>query len=712
MEFVRFRGIGTRILVQYKVQEFFEHGILYADHSVFDMFTFPLILGRTESALKSAYSIAISESMAKKYFGSEDPIGKVIKLEDKLDLTVTAVFRDVPGNSHLTFNMLVSYETYNQANKDKVGKWLGDMDAFTYLLFEKNTDHKAFDSKLSAFVNKYMGDDLTALGGSVKFFLQPLTGIHLYSKLDYDISGSGNIDYVYLFTAIAVIILIIACMNFMNLSTARSAYRNKEVGVRKAVGAHRGELITQYMGETVLYCVVSLIIALILVEMCLPVIRSVSESELSFHDINQAGFIIGLFILTLFVAIISGSYPALFLSAFQPLRVLTGRLTSGAANSRFRSILVICQFTLSIALMIGAGIIFSQLKFMKAKQLGFEKEHVAILRVSDRSIFSKIDSIKAELKSHSAITGVAVSSHVPGHGANPQAVVPEGFVYNQSQVMDRISIDPEFIPMMGIEIISGRNFSPEHRSDSSEAMLINETAARHLGWEDPTGKIIGDLSDPIKGIFDSKKHIIGVVKDFHVKSLHFNIEPLYLEIQPSLFNFLLIKLAPGKISEAMRFLEDKWEAVSPTQTFDYSFLDESFDYQYKTEQRLSTIILYFTPLAIFIACLGLFGLASFTAEQRTKEIGIRKALGASVPSIVILLSKEFTKWVLVANIIAWPIAYLAMNRWLQHFAYRVDMGPGVFILSAFVAFVTALLTVGYQATKAAKANPVEALRYE
>jgi putative ABC transport system permease protein len=712
LNFARFRGSGGNILVQYKDQKFFEKGILYADNSVFDIFTFPIIYGRKESALKTAFSIVISEAMAKKYFGGEDPLGKVLKLEGKFDFTVTAVIQNVPENSHFTFNMLVSYETYNQAYKEKIGQWLGDLDAFTYLLFQKNADLNEFDSKLPAFVNKYMGEDLKAIGGKAQFFLQPLTDIHLYSNLDFEISGNGRIAYVYTFLAIAFFILVIACINFMNLSTARSANRGKEVGVRKAIGAHRRELITQFMGETFLFSFISLIIALILVELNMPMFRSVFASGLSFNDIRQPDLFAGLFVLTLFVGFISGSYPALFLSAFQPLRVITGRLKSGAAGSHFRSSLVICQFTISIALIIATVSLFNQLHYMKGKQLGFEKEHVVVLRIIDKSIFRNIDFIKTELKRHPGIIGVAVSSHLPGHGARPQAVVPEGFIYNQSRVMDQISIDPDFIPIMGIEISSGRNFSHQLESDPGEAILINETAARQLGWNDPTGKVIGDIGDPIKESFDSQKRIIGVVKDFHIKSLHFEIEPLYLEIQPALYNFVLIKLAPGKISETMRFLENKWNDINPTQAFDYFFLDESFDYQYQTEQRLSTIFSYLTPLAIFIACLGLFGLASFTAEQRTKEIGIRKALGASVSNIVIRLSKEFTKWVLMANIIAWPIAYFAVDRWLQHFAYRFSIGIGTFITAALSAFVIAWLTVGYQAIKAARANPVEALRYE
>ena len=712
LNYARFRDSGGRILVQYKNNKFFERGILYADNSVFDIFTFPMITGDSKSALKAAFSIVISEDMAKKYFGDEDPIGKVLKLEGKYDFTVTGVFKKAPKNSHLRFDMLVSYETYDQANKANNDQWLGDLDALTYLLFREKVDLNAFESKLPAFVNKYIGADLRAIGGKVEFFLQPLKDIHLYSNLDFEMAGNGNVAYVYIFVAIALFILIIACINFMNLSTARSANRGKEVGVRKALGAHRGDLVKQFMGESFLFSFVSLIIALILVELCLPLFHVLTDGELSFNYLKQPHFMVGLLILTILVGFLAGSYPAFFLSAFQPLQVLTGRLKAGSADSRFRSILVILQFTISIALISATVVSLNQLHYIKAKQLGFDKEHVVVLRIIDSSIFKNIGSIKAELKRHPGISGITVSSHVPGHGARPLAVVPQGFIYNRSQVMDQISIDPDFIPTMGIEILAGRNFLPQSENDRSEAMLINESAARLLGWDDPIGKVIGDVGEPSKGSFDSQKQIIGLVRDFHVKPLHFKIEPLFIEIKPALYNFILIKLVPGKLSETMDFLRNKWEAIDPTHTFDYFFLDESFDYQYKAEQRLSTIFSYLTSLAIFIACLGLFGLAAFTAEQRTKEIGIRKALGASVSNIVIMLSKEFTKWVVVANIIAWPIAHVAMNRWLQNFAYRINIGLGTFVLSALLAFIIALLTVGYQAIKAAKANPVDALRYE
>jgi putative ABC transport system permease protein len=496
----------------------------------------------------------------------------------------------------------------------------------------------------------------------------------------------------------------------MNLSTARAAGRIKEVGIRKVLGANRGRLIAQYLGDSILLSIISLIIALGLVELTLPLFSSLSGSPLNLHFVSVYRLFGGLLGLLFFVAILAGSYPAVFLSAFQPTRVLSGRFNTGLSGICFRNILVVFQFTISIALIAGTGIVFNQINYMKQKNLGFDKEQVLVLRVIDDSILKSFSSVKGELKNHTGITNVALSSHVPGQSPSFIVFVPEGFTPDQSQLMDRISIDSGFIPAMGIEIIAGRNFSSEFASDHSQAILINETAAQQFDWENPIGKTI-DLPVP-DGHEKVTKTVVGVVQDFHTESLHKIIRPLYIENKDARFRYIALKVKPLTISDTLVFLRKKWNQVDPAQAFDYFFLDEAFGRQYKADEKLSRIFSCFTILAIFIACLGLFGLASFTAEKRTKEIGIRKALGASVSEIIWLLSKEFTRWVLIANIIAWPIIYLAMNRWLQNFAYRIDIGLGTFVISALLALLIAALTVGFQAIRAARANPVDTLRYE
>jgi len=720
----RFRPIWSGAVIQYKNKKFREEGIFYTDNSVFDIFTFPMIKGDPKSALATAHSAVITEDIAQKYFGHENPVGKAIKMtfqdwdvfgnthvatNAEFDATVTGVIKNVPRNSHFTFNMLLSFETLYHYNKKQRGRWWGDLINYTYLLLRESSNPEKLEEKFPELIDKHLGNDLKAAKGKIEYFLEPLKRIHLYSNVKWDIARYGSIAYVYTFSAIALVILLIACINFMNLSTARAANRSREVGVRKAVGARRGNLINQFFGESFLFSFISLLIALSLVEIFLPIFRSLSGSEFTFNNLIGSQLFPALIGLVLFVGLIAGSYPALFLSAFQPVRIFTGRLKSGSANSHLRTVLVVTQFAISIGLIAGTVIIFYQLNYMRHKNLGFNKEHIVVLRILDDTVRQSIDTVKEELLSHSGITGITVSSVPPGYGARTNLFLPEGFSLNQIQMMSSISADPDFVPTIGLEIVAGRNFSPEIKTDRSTSILINQTAARQFGWDDPIGKSIRELNN-----WNTTKTVIGVVRDFHAESLHHKIAPLLIESEPSRYRFILIKIRPENLPATLSFLEEKWKEMDPTETFDYWFLDESesFSWQYQAEQRLSQIFSCFALLAIFIACLGLFGMSSFTTEQRTKEVGIRKAMGATISSIILLLLKEFVKWILLANIIAWPIAYFAMNRWLQNFAYRINIGLSAFILAGLIVLVIALLTVSYQAIKAARANPVDALRYE
>jgi putative ABC transport system permease protein len=720
----RFRPIWSGAVTQYNNKKFREEGIFYADQSVFDMFTFAMITGDPGSALATAHSVVITEDIAQKYFNRENPVGKTLKMafqdwdvfgnsfvasNAELEATVTGVIKNVPRNSHFTFNMLLSFETLYHYNKKQRGRWWGDLTNYTYLLIRKRSDPILLEKKFSKLIYKHIGEDLKATKGKIEYFLEPLKRIHLYSDVKWDISKYGSIAHVYTFSAIALFILLIACINFMNLSTARSANRAREVGVRKAVGAHRGNLINQFLGESFLLSIISLILALGLVELFLPIFRSLSGSDLTFNYLIDSQLLAAFIGLVLFVGFIAGSYPALFLSAFQPVRIFSGRLKSGAANAHFRNVLVVTQFTISIGLIAGTVIIFYQLNYMRHKDLGFNKERMVVLRILDDTVRQSIDTVKEELQNHSGITGTTVSSMPPGYGARSNVFLPQGFSLDRIQMMGSISIDSDFIPIIGLEVVAGRNFSSEIATDQSKSILINQTAARQFGWDDPIGKSIRELNN-----WNTTKTVIGVVRDFHVESLHHKISPLLIESEPSQYRFILIKIRSESLPETLSFLREKWKEFDPTETFDYWFLDESesFTWQYQSEQRLSKMFSYFALLAIFITCLGLLGLASFTAEQRTKEIGIRKAMGASISSITLLLLRRFAKWILIANIIAWPIAYLAMNRWLQNFAYRINIGLGAFILAGTIVLVIALLTITLQAIKAARANPVDALGYE
>jgi putative ABC transport system permease protein len=711
---VRFHPVWGRTLVEYQNKKYIEENLLFADKSVFDIFTFPLINGDPKTALKKAFSVVISEDMARKYFGEENPAGKVIKITNAFhpnlgrtsDFTVTGLVKNVPRNSHFHFDMLVSFETIYVNNERQRHRWTGDINNYTYLLLQENSDPNQLEAKFPALVDKHLEDNIKTVGARLSLFLQPLTSIHLYSKLIGEMSADGDIAYLYTFAAVALFILFIACINYMNLSTARSASRAKEVGIRKVLGADRGELIKQYIGEAIFYSSVSLILALVLVEIFLPLFRSFFKVDLNAGYLTMPEVVISFLVLIVFVGFVAGCYPAFFLSAFQPTQVLKGGFKTGPGKIRLRGGLVVFQFSISIALIAGTGITYNQVHFLKNKNLGFTKEQIVVLKVHDKSIFGSVASIKEELKGHSGVVSVGTSSHLPGLYARRQVFVPQGFTVEQMQMMDSISFDFDFVPTLGMQIVAGRNFTADI-FDEKGGILINETAARQFGWDNPIGKQITELSDP-----HPTKTIVGVIKDFHIRTLHDKIVPIYIENDPKWFGYFFVKIRPEKISQTISFLERKWKEIVPAYPFDYWFLDEAFEDQYKAETKLNDHFIIFSLIAIVIACLGLFGLASFTTEHRTKEIGIRKSFGASITGLIQLLCKEFSKWVFIANIIAWPVAYFAMNYWLQNFAYRINIGLGIFILAALLALVIALLTVGYQAIKAARANPIEALRYE
>ncbi|MGD8460850.1 MAG: ABC transporter permease [Desulfobacterales bacterium] len=705
---VRFQKVPFKLLFQYDDIQFYEDNICLADSTVFDIFTFPLIQGDPHNALNSAFSIVITEDLAQKYFGDNDPIGRIIRANNDVDLTVTGIMQNVPRNSHFLFDALVSFEIlrhiHENYQKEIEEDWM-DHDNYTYLLLRKAYDYRDLEKKFPAFIEKHMGTTLEAIGGKVEYFLQPLTQIHLKSKLEFD-TNNTDIVYVLAFSMIAIFVLCIACINFMNLSTGRSVSRAKEVGVRKAQGAQRSNLIHQFLCEAFLWSCLSFAGSLGLVEITLPFFHWLSGIDLSSISIFRPWFILGCLGLILFVAFVAGIYPAVYLSGFQTIQVLTGRLKTGPAGSPFRNTLVVGQFTISIGLIIVSAIIFAQIHYMKHERLGFNKNRIVVLRMIGDSFEKSIQTIKTELSSCSGVIDVTASSHVPGGFSGWHAFVPQGYRLDQTQVMASISIDPDFIPMMGIQIVDGRNFSDDIIEDQAESILINEEAAKRFGWKDPVGKTIRNLLN------ETNKTVIGVVSNFHLRSLHHHLMPLYIDYNPSNLGYVSIKIKPDELSKTLHFLRQKWVEITPAQTLDYFFLAEAFDQQYRDDEKLGIILSNFSTLAILIACLGLFGLASFTVEKRTKEIGIRKALGASVFSIIVLLLKEFTKLILLANVIAWPIAFFTMNRWLQNYAYRIEIGLSAFVLAGLIVLVIALLTAGYQAIKAARANPVDALRYE
>ena len=702
---VRFQR-RDRIPVNYKNKQFFEDRIFWADETVFEVFTFPLINGNPETALKNPFSAVITKEIANRYFGHEDPLGKVLQFNRQEEYTITGVMKDVPENSHFAFDFLLSFETLLTSNQSQVQSWT-HFTNYTYLLLKEETTPKELEKKIPALNEKHMGFSPKDIGWNLIFTLQPLKSIHLHSNLQGEISGNSDIAYVYIFSSIAFLILFLACINFMNLATARSANRAKEVGLRKVLGAVRSKLIKQFLGESLIYSFISLFFAIILAEFTLPFFSLLSGCPLEIRYAEMPWIIPGFICIALFVGLGAGIYPAFVLAGFQPSRVIKGGLDSFHQRKNFRNVLVVFQLALSTFLIIGTGIIFKQITFMKNERLGFEKEHIIVLQMLDRSVRRSIGTIKQELKGLTSVLNITASSHIPGWEGLAATHLPEGFSLEESQIMRVIHVDHDFLDTMGIELSSGRNFSTEFPSDFQESVLVNETAAKNFGWDEPLGKRIQE-------IYGKKltKTVIGVVKDFHMSSLHAPIEPMYINNSYPEIEAISLRISSENIAKQVDLIRSKWKEVVPLAPFDYFFLDESFDNQYRTEERLSRLFSNFSLLAIFIACLGLFGMACFSAEHRTKEIGIRKVLGASTSGLVVMLTKDLTKLFFIANLVAWPMVYLASRTWLQNFAYRTHVGLGIFVFSAILVLIVSLGTISYQAIKAAMTDPVDSLRYE
>ncbi len=701
LNFVRFDP-RLNVLISSGDKKFYEERLFYTDASVFEVFTFPLVKGDPETALKEPYSIVLTGNMAEKYFSGEDPVGQTLMIDNEHDYKVTGILKKIPRNSHIRFDFLASMATL-EAQDPRYGK-LWAWNCYAYLLLPEDYSYLDLVKKLPDFIRRHRGEKAVE---AYTFSLQPLTSIHLHSHLGSEIEPNGDIRYVYIFSVIAFFILLIACINFMNLSTARSANRAKEVGVRKVLGADRIRLAKQFLGESLFLSLMALPAAVALVEFFLPAFNALTGKDLRIDYFGNSVVFIGLIGILLFVGLISGSYPAFFLSTFRPAEVLKGKLKAGSGSMLFRKVLVVVQFSVSIVLIAGTMIITNQLDFIRNKKLGFDKEQVLVMPVSRSGIGQNFEAFKRELLQNPSVESVCGSTSLPSLLPTRSVFIPEGIEEGERLTLRNVLVDHDFIKTFGLEILEGRDFSRDFATDREEAFVVNEAAVKEFGWDSAVGKRLIDLEGP-------KGRVVGVVRDFHFRSKHQKIEPLILSLLPSsrFVYFVSVKMKSSNISDTLAFLKRKWNAFSPGWPLEYFFLDDNFDRMYKSEDRLRQVFMTFTSLAIFIACLGLFGLAAFTAEQRTKEVGIRKVLGASVPGVVLLLSKEFMKWVLIANVIAWPVAYFAMSRWLQNFAYRVSIGWAVFIAAAVLALGVALFTVGFQAAKAALANPSDALRYE
>ena len=695
-EATRYVGVGGQLL-RYGEKAFFESRIRAVDPSFFRMFTFPFVKGNSDTALDDFFSIVISEEIAEKYFGEEDPIGKIMQANNQTDFTVTGVMKNVPSNSYLQFDIVIPYALLKKLGA--VNDSMGSNSIATFVQLRESASLQDVNEKIRGFIKKHVPDSVTELE------LALYSRIHLHQYFGYEKEGM-QVKYVYIFSVIAMFVLLIACINFMNLSTARSANRAKEVGVRKVVGALKGHIVRQFYGESVIYAFIALVFAFALVMLLMSSFNNLSGKEISLDVLGNWKILIGFIGITLFTGLVAGSYPALFLSAFQPVRVIKGSLRSGVGSTVFRRVLVVIQFALSIFLIIGTVVVYKQLQYMKNRDVGYDKEHLVYIPMRGRTA-THYSALKTALERDPRILGVSGSNHRPSLiGSNSGGADWEGKDPDQVLLIGMSSVDFDYTETVGIEMVEGRSFSEEYATDLTEAFIVNEEVAKLMGKKSVAGERFSFAG--------RDGHIIGVMKNFHYYSLRNKIEPLAIYMRPASegFYYTLIKIPPENISDSLDFVRKTWQSVVPDFPFDYSFLVEDFEYYYRSEERMMDLLKYFSILAVFIACLGLFGLASFTAEQRTKEIGIRKVLGASPPQITLMLCKEFFFLVLLANIISWPVAYFIMRNWLQDFAYRTGLGVFTFVMTMVLALVIALLTVSFQAVKAAVANPVNALKYE
>jgi putative ABC transport system permease protein len=685
----------------------------YAEPSFFDLFSFSVLKGDARKALAKPDNIVLTQQSSRKIFGDANPLGQSIywqQHDTTLVLNVAGVMQNTPRNSTLQFDALVSMTTMKKSYR-KPDAW-GVYSFRTFALLQPEVRDHTVQGQYQALVKShYKNDD----GSEPEegFFNVPLSRLHL-STLSHDEGFTGNLSYLYLFSSIALFVLIIACVNYINLATAQTSLRSREVGVRKTMGASRKQIMIQFLGESTIFCVVAFFIGLVLAEIALPFFNSLFETTLSIHlpVLPMAGLLAA----AILVGLLSGIYPALFLSGFSPIFVLRNRLSSGSGKFLLRKVLVVSQFAIALVLIIGSMIIFNQLQYTQTADLGFDGEQVLMAELPNAAAWRTRNQLRDKMRSFPDVQDASVVSGAPGSFNISMSLKPNDFSDEQQAKNEESAVtfspavvDPNFIDLLHIELLAGRNFSENLSSDVQNAYILNKNGVKQMGWT-PEQAIGKSFKFPQKG------KIVGVVENFHITSLHEALKPVVLMLHESSYfstnGFLLARLKSGQISNSVQSIEREMQKYAPHYSFDYEFLDQKFDAMYRTDQRLGEVIGAFTIIAILIACLGLYGLAMFSAERRTKEIGIRKVLGATVTNIVGLLSKDFLKLVALGFIIAVPIAWYAMNRWLQDFAYKIEIGPGIFLLAGGLALLIALATISWQSIRAALANPVDSLRSE
>lgn len=683
--------------------------VFFAQNTVFDFFDIQLIYGSKQTVFSEPMSVVLSEEKARKFFGDENPIEKILVINDIHQLKVTGVFANYPTNAHVNFGILAPLEALLKIEGIPDLTMLGNS-SMTYVEVRDDFNDQELCTKLAGITDSYIPEKLKEqMNVEFSHYLQSVRKIHLYSTFkDIGEKSTGRIVYVYIFSAIAVFILLLACVNFMNLSTARYANRAKEVGLRKILGAEKPVLIKQFLGESIFVSFIALFTAVVMAELFLPIFNNLIEKRLTFIYDGNWQLIIALLILGVIVGLISGSYPAFFLTSFKPLSVMQGKLKSGKGSIRFRWSLVVFQFVIAFVLVCCTLVIYSQMNFTRSKDLGFNRDNLLIVTLRGSEIRKNMKTFKDELDKIPGIVNYTLTSDRPGISTSwYSSNVYEGREEEDHPIYATVSIDENYVETIGLQIILGRNFSDDFATDTA-AMIINESMVNYLGWEEPIGKSIYEMTDD----FGRKKYmVVGVVKDFHMESLHKSISPLQFT-KSTRSRHCLIRIHPDNIEQTIASIEKSWNINSPSRPFNYKFLNDSYDLEYRSEKKLGQIFIYFTAFAILIACLGIIGLVSFVTVGRTKEIGIRKVLGSSTTEIIKLISFDFFKMVILSIIIASPIAWYIMHSWLERFAYKVDLSIWIFVMAGFFGILLILISTSYQALKSAYKNPVDAIRYE
>ena len=681
-----------------------EENVFFTDPGIFDIFSFHLKEGDKNTALAAPFSIILSQTQARKYFGNQNPLGQSLLYGDT-PLKITGIIEDIPANTHLNCEFLISYSTLKAMGEKTDNPWNQWGDDFTYILTKKQADIKGIKNKLNAILLENTGEWFAS---RIDFVIQPLSSIHWDRESRGDIGSKGNKMYIYIFLSAAIFILLIACFNFMNLTASRYLDRMKEVGIRKVIGANRGQLVWQFLTESFLISLISVIIGMAIFESFHSVLYEYLGSKIIFGASYFKYLFIVVIGMVFIVALFAGGYPALFLSGFKPIEIMRKKYRLSSERLSFRKILVVLQFAISIILILGTLVIYRQLNFMKNSDLGFNKENVllVIYPSGNKEVKQKYPVLRDEWLKNPDIINVTGAYTVPGIRSRMNISVRKvGDSPDNSMTIQALPADYGFVATLGLKILAGRNFSKKFATDKQESVILNQSAVQSLNLKNPIGTKL-----QIPG--NRKVSVIGVVRDFHIQSLHNKINPLLIYINPEMYLLSAVKIKPQNSRATIAFIKDVWDKVLPGSEFSFRYLRNAYDLLYKTEERTGRLLAIFSILALTVSCLGIWGMAFFITNKRIKEIGIRKVLGASVSGITVLLTKQFTKWVLIANIIAWPAGYFAVNKWLQNFAYRTGIPIWIFFVAAVIALGIAFITVGWQAIKAASAKPVESLRYE